>query len=253
MRRRSPLTAERLEDRAQPSVFGDPWPNADRLTLSFAPDGTRVAGDTQDRLGAGQPSSLFGTMAAAGDPAAWQQEILRAFQTWAVHTNVNIGVVPDPGNAFGSYPDPAAAPGGDIRVGAFATSDDVVSINQPYNVLTGPWAGTVLFNATKAFSAGAADGKYDLFSATLDEAGNVLGLADSTDPTSALYGHYLGARHGLNASDVAAVQALYGGPGPRTRSRARAATTPRRPPPGSPRSPPPPTRMRTSCPPPART
>ena len=41
-------------------------------------------------------------------------------------------------------------------VGAFATSDDVVSINQPYNVLTGPWAGTVLFNATKAFSVGAA-------------------------------------------------------------------------------------------------
>ena len=66
MRRRAILNPERLEDRTHPSVFGTAWPHADRLTFSFAPDGARVAGQSQDPLGAGQPSALSSEMAAAG-------------------------------------------------------------------------------------------------------------------------------------------------------------------------------------------
>src|SRR4051812_29952410 len=101
MRRRVVLKPELLEDRAQPSVFGSPWPNADRLTLSFAPDGARVAGASREQLAVSQSSGLFAALAAAGPEAAWQEEVLRGFQAWAVHTNINVGLVLDPGSPFG--------------------------------------------------------------------------------------------------------------------------------------------------------
>ena len=58
---------ESLEDRAVPATFGVPWNDPSHLTLSFAPDGTAIAGHT---------SSLFQTLErpgadrrlAAGDP-----------------------------------------------------------------------------------------------------------------------------------------------------------------------------------------
>jgi hypothetical protein len=49
------LGIERLEERAVPATFGVPWADPSRLTLSFAPDGTSVAG---------QPSALFKTLDA---------------------------------------------------------------------------------------------------------------------------------------------------------------------------------------------
>ena len=38
------LRVEPLEGREVPAAFGLPWGNAGHLTLSFAPDGTSVAG-----------------------------------------------------------------------------------------------------------------------------------------------------------------------------------------------------------------
>src|SRR5262245_62047768 len=85
---------ECLEDRSLPSAtFGIPWPDPGHLTISFAPDGT----DTPD--GANSLSALLG---AAGSNATWQKEILRAFQTWAVNANINIGLVGDGGQALGT-------------------------------------------------------------------------------------------------------------------------------------------------------
>ena len=103
------LSVERLEDRAVPATFGVPWADPSRLTLSFAPDGTSVAG---------QPSALFKTLDAQQPTAVWQQEILQAFQTWAVQANINIGVVTDGGQPFGA-PGPTQHDSqfGDIRVG----------------------------------------------------------------------------------------------------------------------------------------
>jgi hypothetical protein len=207
------LTLEPLEPREVPAVFGTPWPNASSLTLSFAPDGTRIGGISQDALGNDQPSRLFAQMAGAGTPAQWQTEILRAFQTWAVNANINIGLVPDAGSPFGPQSTaPGAGSVGDIRVGAFSASPDVIAVNQPYNLVNPAWSGGLLYNTAKSFSIGSQTDTFNIYSATLDEAGNILGLADTTDPTSALYGHYVGLRSGLNAADVAAIQSLYGGP-----------------------------------------
>src|SRR3954454_14909996 len=83
---------EPLEDRAVPATFGVPWSDPGHLTLSFVPDGTPIAGHA---------SSLFRTLGAVAPPSAWQGEILRAFQTWAVNANVNIGLVADGGQALG--------------------------------------------------------------------------------------------------------------------------------------------------------
>src|SRR5436305_12249516 len=82
------LVLERLEDRCTPATSGVAWPDGAHLTLSFVPDGT-PAGSA--------PSSLFQTLNAAAPASAWQREILRAFQAWAVNANVTVGAVPDRG------------------------------------------------------------------------------------------------------------------------------------------------------------
>src|SRR5690349_20819214 len=109
-RRHAHLTLEPLEDRAVPATFGVPWDDPRHLTLSFAPDGTAIAGHT---------STLFQTLNAQMPTAAWQRAVLQAFQTWAVHANINIGLVNDGGQPFGvagaTEHDPRF---GDIRVGA---------------------------------------------------------------------------------------------------------------------------------------
>src|SRR5207248_80750 len=75
------------------------------------------------------------------------------------------------------------------------------------------WSGDVLINSGYAFSADRVPGAaaYDLYTAMLNEAGNVLGVPDSrTDTASGAYYQYVGPRVGIDAADVAGVQALYG-------------------------------------------
>src|SRR3954453_2330053 len=103
-RRKVRLSLECLEDRATPALFGLPWPDATHLTVSFAPDGTRVAT---------QSSDLFSTLDARLGRAAWKSAVLRALQTWAVAANVDFGLVADGGQAFGT----AGLSQGDDRFG----------------------------------------------------------------------------------------------------------------------------------------
>jgi hypothetical protein len=113
MKTNTKLSVERLEPRDVPALFGTPWPNAQSLTLSFAQDGTTIAGYSQDLVNRAQPSALFGEMNTAGATNAWKSEILRAFQTWAAQTNINIGLVPDAGSPFGPQSQaPGNTPGG---------------------------------------------------------------------------------------------------------------------------------------------
>src|ERR1051326_6216676 len=104
------LNLECLEDRSVPAVFGNPWPDSN-ITLSFALDGTDINA---------APSNLSATLSALGSSAA-QNEILRAFQTWAANANINIGLVGDNGAAWNA---PGLVQGdsrfGDIRVGGRA-------------------------------------------------------------------------------------------------------------------------------------
>ncbi|SRR5579883_204084 len=197
------LTLEPLEDRITPVTFGVPWPEGSQLTLSFAPDGTSING---------QPSNLFQTLDAHLPTQVWQTEILRAFQTWAVAANINIGLVPDGGEPFGTLGLKEGDPRfGDIRIGAQPMGSDVLAVADPYDpFVANTWVGDILLNSSASFGIGTKGGSYDLESVLLHEAGHVLGLGHSDDPNSPMFELFNEPHTKLTTADVAALQALYG-------------------------------------------
>jgi hypothetical protein len=197
---------ERLEDRITPSsgIWGVPWPNPGHLTLSFVPD------KTQAGLGT---SNLFQTLNAVAPQATWELAIVRAFQTWAVNANINIGVVNDDGSSLGT---PGAVQGdsrfGDIRIAATApgqshTTD--LANSQPFSWTGTTWSGDVVLNTSYPITMGNQPGKYDLYSIMLHEAGHVLGLDCNNNPASVMYQSYHYQTQ-LDSADITALQALYG-------------------------------------------
>ncbi len=190
-----------LEDRTLPSTFGVPWADPTRLTLSFAPDGTSTP------VGASNLSAVLGGVAA---PAAWQRELLRAYQTWAVYANVNIGLVADGGQPLGT----AGAPQGDtrfgdIRISAGPRGSDMIASAMPFDWNATTYTGDLFFNSDKHFSIGNVAGKYDLFSVALHEAGHSLGVDHLEDPHSVMEERYE-FRSGLHTVDIAAIRDMYG-------------------------------------------
>ena len=172
------------------------------LTLSFANDGVSIAGQTNSS------QALFDSIAPT---ASWREQILRAFQTWAIHTNADIGVVADGGQAFGS-PGPQQRDGrfGDIRVGAISMSPEVGAVSVPITKLVaGTWLADVIFN--NQFNYQTID---DIFAVAMHEAGNVFGLEDSSDPNSPLFSGGAPVVHLPTIEDIAALQQLHGARAP---------------------------------------
>jgi hypothetical protein len=200
-----PLTLEFLEDRLAPATWGNPWPDGAHLTLSFAPDGTAV----------GPRSSILSEALAGLGSAAWQREILRAFQTWAVQANLNIGLVADNGAPLGSPGRPQGDDRfGDLRIAGYDMSREVIAIASPFDAAAGTWAGDVKLNTAYLFGL-AGSGEIDLFTALLHEAGHTFGLDHNDEEAdSAIAEHYHGAVSGLSAGDIANIRALYGARAP---------------------------------------
>jgi hypothetical protein len=193
------LTLLTLEDRAVPAVYNNPWTDPGNITISFAPDGTAIDG---------VPSQL--NQELGPNTSAWQQEILRAFQTWGSQVNVNVTVVPDDGTPFGT---PGPMQGdvrhGDIRIGARSLGTSDLATATPFDLFNS-WSGEVTLNTDQAFNLGGTGGSYDLYSVFLHEAGHTFGLAHNPDSSSVMYASYQGVRTGLSASDVTNIKALYG-------------------------------------------
>lgn len=197
VRDRRLLRFESLEGR-QMMDGSSPWTGSANLTLSFAPDGTNVSS---------LANSLYDKFGQLASRSAWQGAILHAFQTWAVHSNINIGLTGDSGAAFGiSGPTQGDRRFGDVRIGAIPLSTDEVAAAVDHDqLLSGTWAGDVLFNADAHFSS-----LDDLFSVALHEAGHVLGLSHSMDEASPMYAHAISTNLVPTAQDIANLRALYG-------------------------------------------
>jgi hypothetical protein len=196
------LTLERLEKRCLLTAFGVPWPEIGHLTLSFAPDGTPAGGHA---------SNLFATLNAQMPARQWEEDVVRAFQTWAVQSNINIGLVADGGQPFGvlglKQSDPRF---GDVRIGAFPMGTEVLAVANPYDpFVANTWVGDVFLNSAFAFGGNGANSNYDLFSVALHEAGHVLGIGHSSDPNSPMFERFHAGAN-LTRADAASLQALYG-------------------------------------------
>lgn len=172
------------------------------LTLSFAQDGVLVAG---------QPNGLASTFGQLGSDQQWQDTILRAFQTWAIHTNADVGLVDDSGDPFGT---PGATRDderfGDIRIAGVAMAPEIGAISVPIdNVLSGTWHADVVFNT--AFPYSSLD---DVFAIALHEAGNVFGLKDNDDPSSPMKAGPIPTATNPTSADIAALRSLHGARAP---------------------------------------
>jgi len=191
-----------LESRDLPATFGIPWADPGHLTLSFVPDGTPTPQG---------PSALFRTMNAVAPTAAWEREILRAFESWAVQVNVNVGVVADNGAPLGAV---GAVQGdkrfGDIRIAATQLDDGgEVAAASPFSWSGTTFSGDVVFDTSRTYAIGNLANAYDIYSVTVHEAGHTLGLAHSTAAGSVMQEGY-GFHSGLGTGDVQSIQALYG-------------------------------------------
>jgi len=200
MRKRS-LRLENLESRQALSGWGNPWPEPERLTISFAPDGAEISG---------RENRLFDSLDQAAEREVWQSELLRAFQTWAEHANINFSLVDDNGLPFGiATPAQGSPHWGDIRIGAASLSHSELAVASPFDLFN-DWSGDIVLNSDYRFEPDGAGG-FDLFTVALQEAGHALSLPNSDEATSAMFTAYQGARTDLAPGDIASIQALYGG------------------------------------------
>jgi hypothetical protein len=196
------LSLEPLEDRLMPSTTGIPWPDPAHLTLSFAPDGTQINGTA---------SNLLAMLNKQAPTATWQRTILQAVQSWAATTNINVGVVSDGGQPFGTT---GALEGdsrfGDIRIGAEPLGNGTVGIGAPFQWDGTTWSGDIILNSKYTFGINGT-AQYDLFTVIAHEAGHAFGIEDTTASTSSvMYASYNGAKTGLSSQDIGDIQSLYG-------------------------------------------
>jgi hypothetical protein len=200
---------EGLESRVVPyALSGDAWPSPQLITISFVPDGTIVGSNSNGYI----YSNLFATFNGKfGSPAVWQNQILKAAQSWAQQTNINFAVVADDGSDIGSGNYQQGAPNyGDIRIGGYNFgSNNLAQTYMPPPVNNFSLAGDMQFNTGKSFSIGV--GGYDLQTVALHEIGHALGMYHSGYTSAEMYANYNAIKNSLTSDDINGIRNIYSG------------------------------------------
>lgn len=202
------LNNDSLESRCVPATFGIPWPNSDRLTISFAPDETTKISGQSNTLNR-TLDNQFSTMASLADSPSslWKKSVLQAFELWGSETNLNFGIVSDSGLEFGTS---GQAQGdsrfGDIRIAGIPLASNALAVSMPFDPgMAGTSSGDLIFNTSIDLN----HSPDELLRIALHEVGHTLGLPTSYNPESVMSSP-LGTRTTLDDSDILAIQNLYG-------------------------------------------
>ncbi len=199
---------EALEIRSLLTTYGLPWSDPRSLSISFPGDGTPIGSEAND---------IRQTLDAVTTRTRWQTAALQAFQTWAEVANINVGLVADRSDAFGTAGLASNDPRfGEFRIGAFS-QPGVLASAVPFQPVAGTWSGDVLLNSDVSWYLGNSPGQqapggkgYELRTVLLHEAGNSLGLEDHQDAGYVMSSQYTSPRWSLTADDISAIRAIYG-------------------------------------------
>jgi hypothetical protein len=199
---------EALEIRSLLTTYGLPWSDPRSLSISFPGDGTPIGSEAND---------IRQTLDAVTTRTRWQTAALQAFQAWAEVANINVGLVADRSDAFGTAGLASNDPRfGEFRIGAFS-QPGVLASAVPFQPVAGTWSGDVLLNSDVSWYLGNSPGQqapggkgYELRTVLLHEAGNSLGLEDHQDAGYVMSSQYTSPRWSLTADDISAIRAIYG-------------------------------------------
>ncbi|HXG12095.1 MAG TPA: matrixin family metalloprotease [Gemmataceae bacterium] len=204
---RARLGIEQLESRLVPyALSGSAWPHSQLVTLSFIPDGTLMSSGSNGD----QYSNLFAAFNARWSTATWQNEIIKAAQTWAQVTDLNFSVVGDNGITLGQGDYQQGDPGmGDIRIGGynFGSTTYLAGAYLPPPDNNYSIAGDIAFNTGKTFNIGST---YDLQTVALHEFGHALGMYHSQYSSAVMWPAYGGIRRSLTTDDRDGIRQIYG-------------------------------------------
>ena len=200
-RKQRTLQLENLEDRMLLYAFnGGEWTFPNRITYSFAPDGTSVGGIE---------SNLNAAFAARGiSTQSWQSQFRKAAATWQAITNTNFVEVGDSGDAFGvSGNQQGDSRFGDIRIAGVAQEPSLLGLAYlPPPLNGGTLAGDIVMNSAVAWKI---NSNYDVLTVGLHEFGHSLGLDHSTIQSAVMYASYTGVKQSLAGDDTCGIREIY--------------------------------------------
>jgi predicted Zn-dependent protease len=200
-RRRTQPLAEGLESRMLLySTLGAQWTYGSRITFSFAPDGTNVAG---------APSSWFQAMSSRGiSVASWQEQFAKAASVWEAVANINLVPVSDDGSPIStSGYQQGDGRFGDIRIAGIPQGAGTLAMAfYPPPINGGTLAGDIVMNTAQAWQV---NNDYDIMTVAVHEFGHALGLDHSLISQAVMYAAYTGKKQTLNSDDTAGIQSIY--------------------------------------------